>query len=529
MRRLCKKQVSWLFLVQNRVHQSDNHSSSKCVWAGHFYGRFALCLCLAFAAVRVLAQEQTLQQPEHKQPKPVLDTEWGVGSWIWAEETFNKQACRLWKSFNIPTKTSVARATLRLTADNGFRLFMDGRELGRGSDWRYLTEFDLTRALTPGQHTIAIEAFNERAEAGVLLGLQIELVDGRKIEIASDDTWWIVPNDERHWEKRTRPGQTWHHAKVVGAFGQPPWKTMPYAITQITPPEQIQLRFWQRGWFQLLLLSILLTGLVLYLRLLAKMAVHARAQAMLARERLRIARDIHDDVGSALTQLILQGEVAKTEFPEGSPARVQLDLLCDKARAVSHALEEVVWAVNSRRDTLRDFTSYVCKYAQEFMRKTPIRCRLDVEPEMPASTFDLATRRGLFLAVKEALSNVAKHSQATEVFLRIKQQNGEVIVIVEDNGKGFDIANIGPDRNGLINMSQRLSELGGQCTVWSEPGNGSKIEFRVPLTGPAEPRQNVTRLLKRLLGTVKRTATSSTASSQAKPKPMANSTRLDKQ
>ncbi|MCX7721777.1 MAG: ATP-binding protein [Verrucomicrobiae bacterium] len=397
----------------------------------------------------------------------------------------------------MPPNPPVARAILRVTADNGFRLFIDGREIGRGSDWRYLTEFDLTRLLGPGPHTIAVEAFNERAEAGVLLGLRIDLVDGTTLGIGSDSSWLVVPNEERRWEKRTRPGQTWQPAKVVGAFGQAPWKTMPYAITQLTPPEPLQLRFWQRGWFQLLLLSVLLTALVLYLRLLARMAVQSRAQTMLQLERVRIARDIHDDVGAALTQLVLQGEILKTELPDGAPVRAQLDELCERARAVLRALDEVVWAVNSRRDTLRDFSSYVCKYAQEFFGKTQIRCRLDVEPEMPAIAFDLVTRRGLFMAVKEALSNVAKHSGATEVFLRIGRRDGDVLVVVEDNGRGFDPARVAHDRNGLVNMAQRLEELGGHCSVWSEPGRGCRVEFRVPLAGPAERRKRMFTLWRR--------------------------------
>src|ERR1019366_10115638 len=84
-----------------------------------------------------------------------------------------------------------------------------------------------------------------------------------------------------------------------------------------------------------------------------------------------------------------------------------------------HGMDEVVWAVNARRDTSRDFANYVCKYAQVFLNSTPIRCRLDVEPDLPATVFDLPLRRNLFLAVKEALNNAAKHSEATELFLRI--------------------------------------------------------------------------------------------------------------
>lgn len=94
---------------------------------------------------------------------------------------------------------------------------------------------------------------------------------------------------------------------------------------------------------------------------------------MLHVERARIARDIHDELGARLTELALEGEVVQTELPAGSPARPRLEALCEKARAVSGAMDEVVWMVNSRRDTLRDFANFACKHAQRFLSTTPIR------------------------------------------------------------------------------------------------------------------------------------------------------------
>jgi two-component sensor histidine kinase len=155
--------------------------------------------------------------------------------------------------------------------------------------------------------------------------------------------------------------------------------------------------------------------------------------------------------------------------------------MCEKARAVSHSLEEVVWAVNSRRDTVRDFTSYACKYAQTFFNASPVRCRLDVEPEIPVSKLELPVRRGLFLAVKEALNNVARHSGASEVHLRIHRETGSLVVVVEDNGKGFAANSLSGDGNGIENMKERLRDIGGSVRWESRAGNGCRVEFRVPL------------------------------------------------
>lgn len=247
------------------------------------------------------------------------------------------------------------------------------------------------------------------------------------------------------------------------------------------PLQPIIVRFWQTGWFQLTLVSVCALAVLFCLWLLTQLGAQSKTQRFLQIERSRIARDIHDDLGARLTHLVLLGEVAQSELPADSGTRAQLDQICEKARDLSHAMDEVVWAVNSRRDTVRDFVTYVCKYAQFFLGSTPIRCRLDVESEIPATPFDLPVRRNLFLAVKEALNNVAKHSAASEVFLRIYRHNQKLTVVVEDNGQGFDPARADAARNGMSNMAQRMDEIGGICTVASQPGSGCRVEFTAPL------------------------------------------------
>jgi signal transduction histidine kinase len=410
-----------------------------------------------------------------------LDSACGVGSWIWAKEAFDKQTCRFWRSFEIPESATVTKACLRITVDNGYRLFLDGREVGRGSDWRTLSEYDVTWLLGPGTHVLAVEAFNDRLQGGLILGLRVKLVDGQVMEVGSDSSWRIVPSDERGWEKKRRASAHWPAAMVVGALGSAPWWQAPLAIVTVSALHPLTLHFWQTGWFQITLLSVCGVVGLICLRLTAQLAMQSKGQRLLQRERARIARDIHDDLGAGMTQLVLLGELAQHELPSDSPTRMQIDRLCDKARDLLGAMDEVIWLVNSRRDTLRDFAIYVCQYAQGYLKSTPIRCRLDVEPEMPAVPFDLPIRRNLFLAVKEALNNAAKYSEASELFLRIHRQDQAAVVVVEDNGKGFDPARANPERHGLTNLAQRMNEVGGDCRVISQPGAGCRIEFRIPL------------------------------------------------
>jgi len=88
------------------------------------------------------------------------------------------------------------------------------------------------------------------------------------------------------------------------------------------------------------------------------------------------------------------------------------------------------------------------------------------------------------MAIKETLNNVAKHSGASELRLKIDRQRQHVVVVVQDNGKGFDPAAITRGRNGLGNMAKRMRELGGSCQISSQPGKGCQIEFSIPLKRP---------------------------------------------
>lgn len=408
----------------------------------------------------------------------------GIGRWIWTTNFADKQTCRLWRAFTIPATNTVRKAILRLTADNAYRVYLDGREIGQGGNWNSLTDYDVTWLVAGGAHVLAVEAFNDAYEGGLILGLTVEFTAGLPMQVVSDKSWYVVPDQVRRWTRRTYPDATWIHAQEVGVPGQYPWWLEPKGGILAPPPLRPEiLYFWQTGWFLGTVLTVAGVALLLSVRLATKLAVQTRAQKLLERERTLIARDIHDDLGAGLTQLVLQGEVAQMEFSTGSPARERLSQLSEKARAVSRSLEEVLWAVNSKRDTLRDFTSYLCKYAQSFLSTTAIRCRLEVQSDMPSTAFDLPVRRSLFLAVKEALNNAAKHSGATELFLHIQRERDQVIVVVADNGQGFD-ATLQTDGNGLNNMQQRLDEMGGVCQIFSEPGAGCRVEFTMPLAHP---------------------------------------------
>jgi len=440
------------------------------------------CLFLSSAGTVLPADVASNDFPGYGVSKVPADAKKGLGSWIWTDKTFDRQTCRLWKEFDVPSGSKVNSARMRMTVDDGYQLFLDGRELGQGAEWRTLTEYDLTLLLPPGHHVLAVNAFNDLYFAGLIMDLKIQFSDGGILDIKSDNSWWVVPGNEHGWEAITHPRPGWQSATVCPTndyWSSPSW---PSDILRVPPFAPIITPFWQTGWFHFLLASGCGLILLICVALIVQLAIQRRQHQLLDRERARIARDIHDDFGTRLSWLVLEGELAQNEQVDNPSARLRFSRINSGLREALGAMDEVLWAVNPRRDTVRDFVSYVCEYAHTFLQSTPIQCLLEVESNMPALEFDLPLRRSLLLAVKEAINNAAKHSNAGKVTLQIYRREPGLTVIVADNGKGFDPAGITGVRNGLGNMIQRMQDVGGKCRIVSEPAKGCRVEFSLPLT-----------------------------------------------
>jgi len=413
-------------------------------------------------------------------PATPLDPNVRIGSWIWAAETHNRQECRFVRSFQIPRGASVRLARLRITADNSYELFLDGQAIGRGGDWRAFIEYDVRLFITPGEHVLAVSAVNDFDVAGLIAGLRIEMENGGVTEIVTDASWKVAPNNEYSWKQRTRAWNQWPAARVLYSFPAPPPKQVYHAPTSLP----IEVALWQRGWVQISLLLVAVASSGTGLFLASRLILRSQMDKVIRRERARIAVDLHDGLGGGLTQLVLFGEKSRRDVPGDSLEAATLARMCGQSRDLLREMNETVWLINSQRDTFRDFASYVVKHAETFFQNSPIRCRFDIEEDLPPLPCDLGTRRNLFLAVKEALNNILKHSQATIAEVGIHRQRQELIVTIRDDGQGFNPATTSGG-NGLRNMEQRALEAGGQFKAVSRTGNGSIIEFRVPLHAPA--------------------------------------------
>ena len=403
----------------------------------------------------------------------------GLGCWIWDKVTFNKQTVRLWNRFEVPKTNVIVGAELRIAADNAYKVWLDGQELGSGSDWRTLSIYHLEGRLDAGLHVLAIEGFNDNDQAGIILGMSLESAKGPVMQIRSDLSWRVVPNSEHGWEAAVHANPDWPNSSMAANFGRVPWWTVPTSVVHIREALPKPIPVWQSREFQMGVFAGCGVFVLICLYLLIQLVTQSKAHRLVQAERDRIARDIHDDLGSKLTQLLLTGEVAQIES-ESAPS-APLSQMCDGTRNILATIDEVVWIVDSQHDNLDDFVIYLCKYTQNFLDTTGIRCRLDVPPELPPKPLSQFIRRNLFPAIKEALNNAVKHSDATEVTVRIALNGLRLDIVVADNGHGFDTTQANKERNGLSNMKLRTAEIGGECQVVSRLGEGCEVRFQMLL------------------------------------------------
>jgi signal transduction histidine kinase len=253
--------------------------------------------------------------------------------------------------------------------------------------------------------------------------------------------------------------------------------------------------FWQTWWFtglsSLALLALVGNGVrVMVKRKLQRRLKFLEQERALERERTRIAQDLHDEMGAKLCRIsFLSEHVRRNNNGMTSEVRNQIVSISDASREMLHSLDEIVWAVNPQNDTLEHVVSYIGHYAQEFFQETGIECNLNISGTVPPYPLSSQLRHNLLLAVHEAFTNVLKHSKAAQVDVFIVYTASTFEIAVSDNGNGFNPSTVLPQSpgssgaagDGLRNMKQRLSDIGGQCSISSESGHGVTVQFLLPL------------------------------------------------
>ena len=200
----------------------------------------------------------------------------------------------------------------------------------------------------------------------------------------------------------------------------------------------------------------------------------------LEQERARIAKDLHDDLGANLTQIIFLSERVEVARHEGQEVARWFDLIPATARRTIQSLDEIVWAINPRHDSLESLANYLSQFAQEHLTLARVRCVLHIPMVLPSMPLSAEVRHNLLLTTREALQNAVTHAAATEVQLTLKLNEDGVSIAIADNGNGFNPDSFSTDRNGLQNMRRRLQDIGGRLEINSRPGQGTTVLLFVP-------------------------------------------------
>jgi ligand-binding sensor domain-containing protein/signal transduction histidine kinase len=261
------------------------------------------------------------------------------------------------------------------------------------------------------------------------------------------------------------------------------WNETGSTLTLIVEPP-----FWRTWWFLSAAVGGLLAAIIGAVHYVSTQRLQRQLEGMrqkeaLEKERARIARDIHDQLGASLTQVSLLGEMVESDkhFPEEVEAHARQ--ISQTARDTTRTLDEIVWTVNPSNDTLDGLINYVCKYAQEYLAVAGLRYRLDVPSELPAAPISPEVRHNVFLAAKEAITNVVRHAQATEVWVRLKLEPQAFTLEIQDNGRGP--AGLekpsAQTRNGLRNMRKRMEDIHGRFSIAPAAPGGSLVHLTAPL------------------------------------------------
>ena len=249
--------------------------------------------------------------------------------------------------------------------------------------------------------------------------------------------------------------------------------------------EQIRLLNAQRKAQQLTLLVVIMLvaflavlSSFLFLRYRNRQKIRKRQELQKHKEaeRMRIARDMHDEIGSGLTRILMRSQQVKLQLRSGKELKngvvESLEKIAGESRELSHNIGEIIWSLNPKNDTLDNLLAYLRSYAYDYLEEADIICSFKFPDNIPDIPVSPEQRRNIFLIVKESLNNIVKHASATRVEIEVQILNNHFSVNIRDDGKGLPVNGLRKQGNGLGNMEKRVTECGGNFSIESANGKG---------------------------------------------------------
>lgn len=272
------------------------------------------------------------------------------------------------------------------------------------------------------------------------------------------------------------PGEYTLRAKAIFLHGLYPAAESSFAFT-ILPP------WWLTWWFKSIVAVVIIVLTFLALRYyinrkLELQRVMLEKKQAIEKERTRIATDMHDDLGAGLSQIKFLSEAIGMRRQKHLPIEEEVSSIRNFSDEMIDKMGEIVWALNEKNDTVSDLLSYTRSYAVEYLAQNGIKCHIQEPENIPPLNVSGEFRRNIYLTVKEALHNIVKHAEATDVWIKIEMSNW-LIIKIKDNGIGINNSSPSPFGNGITSMRNRIKELKGIFEVESK--DGTEIRLTAPL------------------------------------------------
>jgi len=295
-----------------------------------------------------------------------------------------------------------------------------------------------------------------------------------------DQDWIDAGSERKVVYPRLQPGT--YNLRIASADDEGKRSESGANLTLIVVPF-----WWQTSWFRFGVTASTITLLILGVRARSHRRLRGKLERMeresaVDRERTRIARDIHDELGASLTRISLLTQSTPPDVA-AETARTCFNEIYVATTEITRSIDEIVWAVDARHDNLESMVSYFDSFAQGFLSVAKIRYRLDAASDFPEVTVSSSVRHHLFLAFKEALNNCVKHAKATEVAVRIEHGDEHLCIIVSDNGYGMaeeTTPRLGGG-NGLPNLAMRMGAIGGNFAIKNSKNSGTEVALTLPL------------------------------------------------
>lgn len=295
-----------------------------------------------------------------------------------------------------------------------------------------------------------------------------------RYRLEPQDVDWSAPTSERTVIYPRLPSGAYRFAvQAIDPAGNTSANTASFGFEIAAP-------VWQRPWF------IALVGLTLAAALTVAYRLRVRYLLSVERLRTRIATDLHDDIGSSLSQVAILSELTRRLVSPGETAQQdRLERIGEIVRNASSALADCVWTIDPHHDSLGELTARMRRLGNDLLTPRDVAFRFESAAADDSVALEPNLRRQLFLIYKEALNNVVRHSGAKQVSVRIDRDGSTLEMVIEDDGVGFDAENRnGASGNGLglRGMRERAQQLKGSLEVCSRPGEGTRLELRLPFS-----------------------------------------------